>query len=273
MNRKVTTSERATFLLLAAFLLVLGGCAARNNAAGTAVQEPTAAEVATAGGEADPGADVWEEEWETLAEEERAPRIADPLEGWNRAMFTFNDKLYFYFLKPVSRTYALFVPEALRVGVRNIFTNLAYPVRAVNSVLQGKGAKAARETGSFALNTTFGFLGLVRIADEIPSLEASPEDTGQTLAAWGAGNGFYIVWPVLGASTLRDSVGRVGDSFLDPLTYVDPSELRWGLRGGERVNETSLRLGEYEDLKEGALDPYVALRDAYLQYRQSLVEE
>ncbi|MFW5791414.1 MAG: VacJ family lipoprotein [Desulfohalobiaceae bacterium] len=272
MIRKSTTGTSAALLLLVA-LLVLGGCAARNNAAGTAVQGPATAGGGTAGAESDPEADVWDEEWETLAEEERAPRIADPLEGWNRAMFTFNDKLYFYLLKPVSRTYALFVPEALRTGISNIFENLAYPVRAVNCVLQGKGEKAAKETGSFALNTTFGFLGLVKISDSVPELAVSPEDTGQTLGAWGAGNGFYIVWPVFGASTLRDSFGRVGDHFLDPITYVDPSDARWALRGGDRVNETSLRLGEYEDLKEGALDPYVALRDAYLQYRRNLVED
>ena len=103
--------------------------------------------------------------------------------------------------------------------------------------------------------------------------EPSAEDTGQTLGKWGLGPGFYIVWPVLGPSSLRDSVGKVGDYFLDPVNYVDPHTLATGLKVEEKVNSVSLRLGEYEDLKEASLDPYVAFKNAYYQYRQKLLQE
>ena len=99
------------------------------------------------------------------------------------------------------------------------------------------------------------------------------EDFGQTLGAYGIGNGFYIMWPILGPSTLRDSVGLVGDLFLNPVFYVEPVEASVGIRSYEEVNETSFEIGDYESLKKAAINPYEAVRDAYIQYRNSKVKK
>jgi phospholipid-binding lipoprotein MlaA len=104
-------------------------------------------------------------------------------------------------------------------------------------------------------------------------LKPRDEDLGQTFATYGIGDGFYIVWPILGPSTLRDSVGMVGDWFLNPVSYVHPIEAYLGIRATETVNDTSFRIGDYESLKEAAIDPYVAFRNAYIQYRKRKVEE
>ncbi len=200
--------------------------------------------------------------------------IADPLEPFNRAMFTVNDKLYVWVLKPTASLYAALFPHQFRRGIRNVFYNLAFPVRFVSSLLQLKLEKAATEVGSFAVNTTLGIGGLVRVSDHIEPLKnISPEDLGQTLAHYGVGDGFYIVWPLFGPSTLRDTSGQVGDYFLNPVNYIDDWELRWGIKAGETLNYTSLHLGDYDDLKEAAFDPYEALKDFYIQHRRHLVRE
>jgi phospholipid-binding lipoprotein MlaA len=100
-----------------------------------------------------------------------------------------------------------------------------------------------------------------------------PEDTGQTLGTWCIGNGFYIILPILGPSTLRDSVGLVGDYFLLPVSYLRPFYISLGARSYEVINNTSLSIGEYESLKESAFDPYTALKDAYMQHRKKAVQE
>lgn len=99
------------------------------------------------------------------------------------------------------------------------------------------------------------------------------EDLGQTLGSYNIGDGFYLVLPVLGPSTLRDTLGSVGDMFITPVTYVNPWELHWGMRGVDTVNSTSFKIGEYEALKDAALDPYVAMRNAYIQGRRAKIEE
>lgn len=200
--------------------------------------------------------------------------VADPIEPVNRFFFHFNDKLYFWLLKPISTGYKTVVPHKARVGVDNAFDNLRMPVRAVNCTLQGDFKGTGVELGRFVINTTWGVAGLMDPARNKCGLAPRKEDTGQTLGRYGAGSGFFINWPIFGPSNLRDSIGRVGDILLDPLTYLsDPSGLRYALRGTDRVNGTSLQLGEYEEFKEGALDPYISLRDAYEQYRKKAVEE
>ncbi len=217
--------------------------------------------------------DEWDEALEDWEDEDAGvvPAVPDPIEPWNRAMFHVNDKLYFWILKPVAQGYRYVVPEVVRRGVNNFFTNITAPIRIVNSALQGKGDRASAESGRFVINLIEGGLGFGNAADNYPELASSPEDFGQTLGHWGFGNGFFIIWPVLGPSTLRDSVGKVGDYFLDPVTYVEPLELRLGTRGYEIVNRTSLRIGDYEALKAAAISPYDALKDAYLQNRHQLV--
>jgi phospholipid-binding lipoprotein MlaA len=201
--------------------------------------------------------------------------INDPLEPVNRAFFQFNDKLYFWFLKPAARGYRAVVPETARVGVRNFFYNLTGPVRLVNCVLQGKTEEAGYEFVRLFVNTTIGLGGFLDVAgDEKMQLERYDEDLGQTLGVYGMGPGLYIHWPFLGPSSGRDTLGTVGDGFLNPLNYLVPEGgYNAAIRTYEQVNETSLSMGEYEDLKRSALDPYVAIRDAYYQYRQNSIQE
>ena len=206
--------------------------------------------------------------------EEGKLQVADPLSPWNRAMFHFNDKLYFWALKPLARGYKAIAPDFVRTGVKNFFRNIATPIRLVNCILQAKGNAAAVEFSRFVVNTTIGVLGFGSPADKYPRLiPPDSEDLGQTLGNYGIGDGFYIVWPIFGPSTLRDSIGRAGDFFLDPISYVDPAEASIGIRGFDTVNNTSFRIGDYESFKKSAIDPYTALRDVYLQIRENKIKE
>ena len=208
-------------------------------------------------------------------EQSEESKVPDPLEGWNRVVFSVNDKLYLYVLQPAARGYAAAIPREIRTGLKNVFTNLGYPIRMVNCMLQGKFDRAARETGAFLLNSSVGGLGLLDVAKTMPELNAPQprEDTGQTLGHWGLPQGLYLVWPVVGPSTLRDSLGRVGDYFLNPLSFVDPSWLGTSLKIGDRINTQSFNPDEYEELKQGALDPYTSFQDGYLQYRRKQVQQ
>ncbi|MBF0480945.1 MAG: VacJ family lipoprotein [Desulfovibrionaceae bacterium] len=203
--------------------------------------------------------------------------IADPLEGYNRAMFRFNDAFYFNVLKPVSHGYGLVVPRPLRIGIKNAYDNLLFPVRFINSLLQFKPGKAANELGRFMLNTVFGVGGLFDVAKERPGLKPMEADFGQTLGVWGFGQGFYFVIPFLGPSSLRDGLGRVGDLAFSPVTYATEPFTpvawywSWAARIGDGVNNASLSQGEYEAFKNAAVEPYAAMRDGYAQYRRQLV--
>jgi phospholipid-binding lipoprotein MlaA len=213
--------------------------------------------------------DFFEDEFE-----EEKVEVADPLSPWNRAMFHFNDKFYFWALKPLARGYKAVTPDFIRTGVKNFFRNITTPIRLVNCMLQAKGKAAAVEFSRFIVNTTIGVLGFGSPADKYPKL-APPdsEDLGQTFGNYGLGNGFYLVWPILGPSTLRDSIGRVGDFFLDPVSYVEPAEASMGIRAFDTVNNTSFRIGDYESLKKSAIDPYTALRNVYLQVRENKIKK
>jgi len=200
--------------------------------------------------------------------EEEAITIADPLEPFNRAMYQFNDKFYFWILKPVAQGYNKVVPEVARVGVRNFFSNLRFPIRFVSCLLEADLGGATTEVGRFGINTTVGIVGFMDPASsEKINLQKQDTDLGLTLARYGVGHGFYIDWPFIGSSSPRDSVGLAGDYFLDPVSYLKPWYASMGVRGYEEVNSTSLKIGDYESLKEAAIDPYVAIRDAYVQYR------
>ncbi|NNL75826.1 MAG: VacJ family lipoprotein [Desulfobacterales bacterium] len=214
-----------------------------------------------------------EDEYE---DEEETELIADPFIELNKGFYLFNDTLYFWLLKPVAQGYGFVIPEEIRTSIKNVFYNIRFPVRFINCLLQGKGKKAGAEFGSFFLNTTVGFLGMANVASHYPHLDPSPEDFGQTFAVWGFGNGVYFMFPVFGPSSFRDGIGLVGDSLSDPIFWATLNEEWWvspAIRAGETVNATSLRIGDYEAIKEAALDPYVAIRNAYVQNRNKLIAE
>jgi phospholipid-binding lipoprotein MlaA len=216
-----------------------------------------------------------DEEFDLLEEEldEEQVEIDDPLEPWNRLMFGLNDTLYFWIFKPVAQTYKAVAPEPARIGVRNFFQNIGTPVRYVNCLLQGKGPSADIELRRFLVNSTVGVLGFGDPARDQYGLEPTWEDLGQTLAVHGMDSGFYIVWPLLGPSTVRDSLGMVGDSFLNPVRYVDPWETSLIISGTRVLNASSFNIDEYEEFKAAFLEPYVAMRETYVQYREEKINE
>ena len=191
----------------------------------------------------------------------------------NRMMFLFNDKVYFWVFEPIARGYGRVVPHGGRVAVSNFFHNAMVPVRVVNDVLQWKMNRAGIELVRFGYNSTVGVLGFFDAAKRDLSFEKNDEDLRQTLGSYGIGHGFYIVWPFLGPSSLRDTVGLMGDAFLTPVNYIRDGGTYVGVRALDYVNDLSLRLGEYEDMKAAALDPYTALRDAYAQYMKAQIEK
>ena len=204
---------------------------------------------------------------------EEKVEIADPLEPFNRAMHQFNDKLYFWALKPVAQGYKVVVPEPARISVKNFFSNLGFPSRFLSCLLQTDFSGASTEAGRFTINTIWGIGGLLDpSSNKELDLQKQDTDLGQTLGVYGVGQGFYIVWPILGPSSPRDSMDIAGDYFLYPVSYIYPWYAWLGVWGYEKVNATSLRIGDYEALKDAAIDPYVAFRDAYIQYRLKKVK-
>jgi phospholipid-binding lipoprotein MlaA len=220
-----------------------------------------------------------ESDFEEFAPQENAAPVRDPLIWFNRAMYQFNDKMYFWVLKPVARGYRFIVPQGVRLGVNRVFKNVAFPSRLVGNVLQGKGRGAGRETARFLINSTLGVGGFFDPARKWWDIQPSEEDFGQVLGRWGMGPGFPLVLPVVGPSGLRDALGLAPDYFLNPISYLDPhdpwffNETRLIVRSVEITNRTSLELGKYETLKKDALDPYTYIRDFYRQVRERQVKE
>jgi phospholipid-binding lipoprotein MlaA len=245
--------------------------------------------------DSDESLDTFDDEFDEFDEfedefgDDVATEVSDPLGGYNRFMTGVNDKLYFWVLKPVATGYSWVVPEIARRGINNFFKNLYYPIRLVNNVLQLKFKNAGEETLRFVTNSTIGVLGLWDPAKVWFGLEAHPEDFGQTFGVWGIGPGPHIVLPILGPSNLRDTIGlapqwiylnpvnnisTVSDlAGLEKIEELDKIETKLGILALERVNNTSLRLGEYEMLKKDAIDFYPFVRDLYEQNRQKLIEE
>lgn len=208
------------------------------------------------------------------AEEAAKTGVNDPLEPVNRVLYTVNDKLYFWVLKPAAKGYKSVVPKSPRRGIRNAFANIATPIRLVNCALQGDMQGTGTEFSRFAINTTLGGLGFTDPADKKFGIKTRDEDTGQTLGAYGVGGGPYLMLPVLGPLTLRDGFGKVGDWYLDPISWLDLETLESvGVSLGETVNGTSLSLGRYESFKKASVDPYTAIRSAYLKQRKKAVQD
>ncbi len=241
MTRHIDTRSvfaRAFLALMVGALLTLGGCASTKNFAKEA-----------RGG---PGARL------------------DPWENWNRKVFAFNEALDERILKPVATGYAKVVPQFVRRSVDNFFGNAADAWSAVNNVLQGKPEPAFDDVVRFTTNTVFGIFGILDIASEF-GLEHHYEDFGQTLGHWGFGAGAYIVWPLIGPSTVRETIAMPLDRTASPALYISDGSYQFGVVGLQIINTRAKLLGASQVIDDIALDKYTFIRDAYLQRRGSLV--
>lgn len=200
------------------------------------------------------------------------PDVSDPLEPLNRAIFIFNDKAYFWVLRPTKNAYAAVVPRDIRGSLGNAVANIAAPVRFINSLLQGNIDDAGVVLSRFLINSTLGIFGLGDPASRDFDIEPRTADFGQTLGTWGVGEGVFICLPLLGPSTVRDSFGFVGDVYMHPVPYLSDSfTFDMAYLAASRINLMSITPDLYEELKRISLDPYVAARQAFYDYRRSIV--
>ncbi len=200
-------------------------------------------------------------------------QVCDPYEGFNRKVFKFNDVVYLRVLKPVSKAYSTVVPCRVRKSIDNGFHNLAFPSRFINSTLQGKLGQAGTEMARFIVNSSIGIGGLFDVAHAKFGLSGHAADFGQTLGLWGAGPGPFLMIPILGASDVRDLVGFGPDKAMDPLIWIPTGQLvRFAVSTERGLNGIPSSLAHYEKLKAASLDPYVAVRDGYMQHREHLIE-
>ena len=195
---------------------------------------------------------------------------SDPLEPFNRQVYAFNSDFDTKVGKPVAEAYQNHVPHPVRTSVSNFFSNLDDVVVIVNDLLQFKGGQAASDTLRLSVNTVFGLFGLLDIATPA-GLPKHNEDFGQTLGTWGVSTGPYIVLPFLGPSDARDATGMYADTYVNPLWDVSSTNTKWGLVALRAVDTRASLLKASRVLEQAALDPYVFVRDAYLQRRRSLV--
>jgi phospholipid-binding lipoprotein MlaA len=213
----------------------------------------------------------FEKEEAELEKANNAATIADPIEPVNRLVFKFNDKFYFWVLKPTAKGYNFIFPEPVRISVNKFFKNVAMPVRLVNSLFQARFKGAGIELARFVINTTIGAAGFFDPAKSKFDLDPQERDLGQTLGKYGMGGWMYIVIPIFGPSDIRDAVGLIGDTFLNPVSYIEPFEAALGVSAYDKINKTSLTLGEYESIKDASVEVYSGIKDAYIQYRNNLL--
>jgi phospholipid-binding lipoprotein MlaA len=196
--------------------------------------------------------------------------VPDPFEHFNRLMFQFNDVTYTWVMEPVASSYSRTVPEDIRQVTDNFFYNLQEPVRFVNTLLQLRFADAGTVLARFAINTIGGVGGLGDVAGQEFGFKRVEAGLGETLETWGVTDGFYLVVPVLGATTLRELAGTTVDGLSTTPYYFFADTWQEGtlIYMGKRLNNLSLRLNDYKGLKELTIDPYKAFRDSYFQYRK-----
>ena len=199
--------------------------------------------------------------------------VSDPLEGINRPFFTFNHNLRLWLVEPTAKAYRKVTPSLLRTGIVNFFNNLLEPTRCLNSLLQGRFAESRETFLRFLLNSTAGICGLMD-PSTYDGRKTHERRFSSTLAFYGVGSGPYLVIPFYGPSNLRSVGGLVGDTLASPLWYVFNGEplVVLAVKASKAVNQTSFRLGEYEKMLSGALDPYIAIRNAFAQHQLQLTE-
>jgi phospholipid-binding lipoprotein MlaA len=267
---------RVPALVAAALLLAAGSAGAAEPSKKSKSSQPVMSLPAVPIG-AEEGSDEGFADFEgEFGKPEAAKKVFDPLRGYNRVMYHFNDKFYLWVAKPLSIGYGILIPEPGRVMLARGFTNFAFPVRFVGAGMQGKFKSMGIELGRFLVNSTLGLGGLFDPAEAWFGLRLQDEDVGQGLGRWGVGTGFPVVLPILGQTNLRDGVGLIGQSFLTPLNPVyglADWSTNMSVTAGGQFNFISLHIGEYEKIKKDALDPYTFIRDAHLQNRAKRVKE
>lgn len=212
-------------------------------------------------------------ETDDLDEYSTVATIADPAEPVNRGTFWLNHQIYTYLLRPVSKAYEFVLPLPARKAIHNVFDNVEYPVRVVNHALQFEFKRADLETRKFVVNSVAGVGGILRVSDRIPDLaNIPPADTGQTFAKWGIGHGAYVVLPVLGPRSVRDTVGMAGDYALNPVSWLAfggvAGATTLAVSGPSAAQNMNERINLYDAATQNAIDPYIAVRSGYIQYRE-----
>ena len=213
-------------------------------------------------------------------DEEYTLEVKDPYEKWNRKVFNFNHKVYKYVFTPFSKGYDFIVPKKLQGGFNNVFTNLGMPARFFNNAFQGKFKRASTEFTRFMINTTAGIGGLFNPGEYVLKASIYDEDFGQTLAHHGFSEGSFFMWPIVGPSNRRDTIGTIIDMAFDPLFWfgtldvvLDEGAL-FGISTGKRVNNYTYNIRDnYDNLMESAIDPYIALQHAYINNRNKNIKE
>jgi phospholipid-binding lipoprotein MlaA len=211
-------------------------------------------------------------------------KTSDCFERVNRTVFSFNMALDKAILKPVSKGYS-YLPSPVKASIGNATSNVSYLVTIPNQILQGKIYAAANDTGRFLINTTVGILGLFDPASGIGLEKKEHEDYGQTLGVWGVGHGCYVVLPIFGPSTVRDTVGKVANMALDPfyLSTVGDKELLLDNNLGDRtyyieqgfdkINWRAENGKSIDDLEKNSIDFYASVKSVYLQKRDNLTND
>jgi phospholipid-binding lipoprotein MlaA len=191
--------------------------------------------------------------------------------------FWFNRQLDRYLLKPVAKGWDSVLPDPVQRSIANVFDNIDALRRVVNNTLQFKFTRAGLEVSRFTINTTIGIAGLFDPAKRVFGIGKNDEDAGQTLGFYGASPGPYLVLPFLPPLTVRDGIGFIFDAALNPLTYLVPTGVigtwdRAGISALQLTNDRSQNLEFYQNVEEGALDLYSAVRNGYLQRREAAIE-
>jgi phospholipid-binding lipoprotein MlaA len=222
----------------------------------------------------DPNAEdqSYEEPEDPFAEDN--PKLEDPFENHNRAVFSFNNHVFNYFTRHVAHGYKSVIPDEMRVAIRNVFDNISMPINLVSSLLQGNIDKSGRVVGRFLINSTVGLGGIFDVADGEFDLKPVNENMTQALGYHGVPSGPYIVIPFMGSSSVRNLVGRTADIFLNPAFLLSaPVLVNASLAGAKKVNETSFLVKIKKELDERSIDEYESVRDFYEQYHNHLIRE
>jgi phospholipid-binding lipoprotein MlaA len=200
--------------------------------------------------------------------------VSDPIEPVNRFVFGFNDFLDRIIIEPVAKGYNFVLPQMVRDSVQSFMRNLKSPIVVGNDLLQGRVGDAGVATARFVINSTIGIVGLADVASA-KGLKYKDADFGQTLATWGVGSGFYLVLPILGPSSLRDTTGIFADSYVDPVRlYTHNTDRDWIYYTREVVqglDDRSRLIKPIDDMRANSLDYYAAARSAWTQHRAAFI--